>query len=302
MDEYRKLAATGFHSGELAVQARTGMATRAGQLAAMVGQGRIRPAIEQFLATAPLAVLTARDGAGRLWISPLLGPAGFIRAATPTTLHIDSRFPAADPLYGLPVNQPVGLVVVDLRARRRFRINGVLTRAAASGLEIEVHQAYGNCPKYIQPRRLCVPGGAQMPTRTTVFTGAALRPQDRLLIERADTFFLGTTHPASGNDASHRGGPAGFVRVHHDDLCWADYPGNNLFNSLGNLTVDPGAAAVFVDFSAGTTLQLSGTAALTWHDEKSSDELDTGRRVTFTPQRVVVTTWPSAMMPGDEHI
>jgi hypothetical protein len=31
------------------------------------------------------------------------------------------------------------------------------------------------------------------------------------LIRSADTFFLGTTHSERGNDASHRGGPAGFV-------------------------------------------------------------------------------------------
>jgi predicted pyridoxine 5'-phosphate oxidase superfamily flavin-nucleotide-binding protein len=119
-----------------------------------------------------------------------------------------------------------------------------------------------------------------------------LRPQDRRLIERADTFFLGTTHPTAGGDGSHRGGSAGFVRVDQDRLYWADYPGNNLFNSLGNLAVDPTAALVFVDFSSGTTLQLSGTAAVTWRDEKSSDEHDTGRWVTFTPQRVVVTAVP----------
>lgn len=291
MREDRTRVAVGFHGGELAVQARAGVAERAGQLAAMAGQGRLRPATAEFLAAARLAVLTARDSAGRLWISPLLGPAGFLRAITPMTLHIDSRFPAPDPLCGLPANQPAGLVVIDLAARRRFRINGVLT-GVATGLTIDVEQAYGNCPKYIQPRRLHVPGGASTPGRTPVFAGDALRPQDRRLIERADTFFLGTTHPTAGGDGSHRGGSAGFVRVDHDRLCWADYPGNNLFNSLGNLAVDSTAALVFVDFSSGTTLQLSGTAAVTWRDEKSSDEHDTGRWVTFTPKRVVATEVP----------
>ncbi|MCX2932425.1 pyridoxamine 5'-phosphate oxidase family protein [Mycobacterium sp. CVI_P3] len=283
---------TGFHSGELAVQERAGVATRAHQLAGMVGRGELRPATAEFLAAARLAMLTARDGAGRLWISPLLGPSGFLRADTPTTLDVDFRWPAADPLHVLPAGQPAGLVVIDLAARRRIRINGVLTRAGATGMSIEVGQAYGNCPQYIHPRRLGTRGDQSTPDRIPVFTGAALRPQDRRLVERADTFFLGTTHPASGNDASHRGGPAGFVRVDGGRLSWADYPGNNLFNSLGNLAVDPSAAMVFLDFSTGTTLQLSGTAALAWHDPKSGEDHDTGREVTFTPERVVVTAIP----------
>jgi len=53
------------------------------------------------------------------------------------------------------------------------------------------------------------------------------------MIAASDTFFLGTTHPVRGSDASHRGGPAGFVRVDGDQLWWPDYPGNNLFNSFG---------------------------------------------------------------------
>ena len=83
-------------------------------------------------------------------------------------------------------------------------------------------------------------------------------PEDIRLIEAADTFFLGTTHAISGNDASHRGGPPGFVRVAPEHLWWPDYPGNNMFNSFGNLSADPTAALLFMDFRAGITLQLSG--------------------------------------------
>ena len=57
-----------------------------------------------------------------------------------------------------------------------------------------------------------------------------------------ETFFLGTTHPDRGVDTSHRGGPAGFVRVEDGALWWPDYPGNNMFNSFGNLAVDDTAA------------------------------------------------------------
>jgi predicted pyridoxine 5'-phosphate oxidase superfamily flavin-nucleotide-binding protein len=281
-------AAVGFHSGELAVQARAGVQRHASQLAALAGRGHLRPATAEFLATARLAMLTARDGAGRLWISPMSGPAGFLRAAGPTTLQADFRLPLADPLHELPSGQPAGVVVIDPAARRRFRINGVLTQTD-TGLSVEVDQAYGNCPKYIHPRRLGGPFGGLAPERVPTFVGTALRPQDQRLIERADTFFLGTTHPTSGSDASHRGGVAGFVRVDHGRVGWADYPGNNVFNSLGNLAVEPTAALVFLDFATGTTVQLSGTATVGWHDQTSGAAPETGRRVTFAPQRVVVT-------------
>ena len=48
--------------------------------------------------------------------------------------------------------------------------------------------------------------------------GRALASEDIELIRGADTFFLGTTHPERGSDASHRGGQPGFVRVDGDQL------------------------------------------------------------------------------------
>ena len=96
----------------------------------------------------------------------------------------------------------------------------------------------------------------------------SLGADDIALIRSADTFFLGTTHPERGNDASHRGGPAGFVHVDHNTVEWPDYPGNNMFNSFGNLEIDPTAALLFIDFDSGRTLQLSGRAVVDW--EKSA--------------------------------
>jgi hypothetical protein len=121
-----------------------------------------------------------------------------------------------------------------------------------------------------------------------------LRPIDIRLIEAADTFFLGTTHATSGNDASHRGGPRGFVRVAEGRLWWPDYPGNNMFNSFGNLSADPTAALLFMDFGAGVTLQLSGRATVRWGAETTaSDDALTGRRVEFVPQQVISTSMPA---------
>ena len=46
-----------------------------------------------------------------------------------------------------------------------------------------------------------------------------------------------------------------------------DYPGNNMFNTFGNLAVNPAAGLLFVDFERGATLQLTGTADVLWERE-----------------------------------
>jgi uncharacterized protein len=293
MTDKRRPAAVGFHSGELAVQQRAGVQAQAARLTPMMSRGELRSGLAAFLSDTTFAALTARDRTGRLWTSPLLGPPGLLRAASSTTLRIEPTLPTADPLHGLPNGQSVGLIAIDFTTRRRVRINGMLASAGASGLAVDVEQAYGNCPQYIQQRRLHIDPPHADDNRSPLFRGEVLRPEDNRLVQGADTFFLGTTHPDSGNDASHRGGPPGFVRVAPDHLRWPDYPGNNMFNSFGNLSVDPTAALLFLDFRRGTTLQLSGTAAVRWDDPAAGDDVHTGRRVEFAPQQVVSTTLPA---------
>ena len=45
-------------------------------------------------------------------------------------------------------------------------------------------------------------------------------------------------------------------------VAFSDYPGNNMFNTLGNLAEYPRAGLLFVDFESGDLLQLSGLARL----------------------------------------
>ena len=54
------------------------------------------------------------------------------------------------------------------------------------------------------------------------------------------------------------------VRVEGNELWWPDCPGNKMFNSLGNLAVDPTAALLFTGFGSGRVLHLSGTAVTEW--------------------------------------
>jgi hypothetical protein len=263
------------------------VAAQAARLVQMLAPAALDGGIARFLSDRTFAALTGRDRDGRLWVTPLTGHPGFISATSATTLQVSTTLPAGDPLHGLPADQPVGMVVVEFAARRRVRVNGTLVHAGREGLIIEVEQAYGNCPQYIQQRILVpeYPGPAQAGGGRR---GSALSPEDIELIRGADTFFLGTIHPERGGDASHRGGPPGFVRVDGDQLWWPDYAGNNMFNSFGNLAIDPETALLFLDFATGRTLQLSGSAEIEWGEPgRPGDDGHTGRRARFTLQRLV---------------
>lgn len=92
---------------------------------------------------------------------------------------------------------------------------------------------------------------------------------------------------ATARGTSGRGEPPGFVRVERGQLWWPDYPGNNLFHSMGNIVEDPSTALLFMDFRTRTSLQLSGRSVIEWVPLGGrGDDGCTGRRVRFTPERI----------------
>ncbi len=285
----------GFHEGELRVQRRAGVERDAARLEGMLKPADLRGGAAAFLAARDLAVITGRSTGGRLWTSLLSGSPGFLEGRE-NVLSVHAAPGPDDPLHGLPTGQDVGLLAIDFAIRRRVRVNGRLTAAGSDGLEIEADQAFGNCPSYIQRRDISrtsdrAAGEAEAGTvreRPGAFTAEQAR-----VIAAADTFFLGTTHPTRGADTSHKGGSPGFVRIEDGGLWWPDYAGNNMFNSMGNIAVDPTVALLFVDFATGTAVRLSGTAELQWLAPGSpGDDGGTGRRVRFRTEEAVTTTLP----------
>jgi hypothetical protein len=271
---------TGFHPGELAVQRRAGVEAAAARLTGMLAPADLGGGLGRFLAGRTYAAMTARDRDGRLWVSPLAGPAGFLAPDGPTRLEIAAAPGSGDPLGGLPADQPVGLLVIEYAARRRARLNGRLVEVAPDRLVVQVQEAYGNCPQYIPPRPL-PPLSAQ---HGPVQVRPRLSEEDARLVSAVDTAVLGTIHPDRGGDASHRGGPPGFLRAESPTgIVWDDLPGNQMFNSLGNLLVDPEAALLLVDPVSGRPLRLSGRAEVAWDVPDSV----TGRQLRFEVEAVV---------------
>jgi hypothetical protein len=264
----------GFHAGEVAVQNRAGVRAIADSRVGMLDPADLHDGMIGFLAGRTFAPMSARDAEGRLWVSALEGPAGFLEAGR-NRLRVHAAPRKGDPLHGLPVGQSVGLIAIEFATRRRFRLNGTLGAAGDDWLDIALDQAFGNCPKYIHPRALrpADGGGDSAPAPEPTSSLSAVQVEH---VRAADTMFLGTTHPEYGNDVSHKAGPAGFVDVRDGDLWWPDYVGNDMFNSLGNLTVDDTAAVWFGDFRSGRTLHLSGRATVEW-----GAPTDTGRAVRF---------------------
>jgi predicted pyridoxine 5'-phosphate oxidase superfamily flavin-nucleotide-binding protein len=281
-----------FHPGEVAAQARR----RVREEAERVGRGiarSISPVLRARLASQRMAIVASRDEEERPWVSLLSGPAGFIQAIDPQLLLLAAATPPGDPLAAnLRARPELGLLVIDLDTRLRLRFNG-RGLVADEGIFLLVDQVYGNCPKYIQMRRLVGESG-QGPG--TPLRSSSLDARSRGVVGAADTFFIATHHPAGGADASHRGGRPGFVSVlDARTLEFPDYPGNNMFNTLGNLIEDPRVGLLFVDFAQGGLLQLTGRAEVRW-------EPDTVVRVTIeevreTPHGIsarfeLVEAWP----------
>ncbi|HSR54017.1 MAG TPA: pyridoxamine 5'-phosphate oxidase family protein [Acidobacteriota bacterium] len=251
-----------YHRGELEVQELAGEQAQARRNGGIVSDHIAAGALE-FIRQQSLAVAATLDRAGYPWASLLLGPPGFMSAPDPSQIAIDfmQRPLAEDDVFftNLAGDRRMGLLIIDLATRRRMRANGRLKRFAGNRLAMKVEEAYPNCPKYIERRhfRLGPPSGSAPKRRS----GTRFDQARSDMIARSDTFFVASAYPGGGLDASHRGGPRGFVEVLEDNrLRIPDYTGNSLFNTLGNLLEHPQAGLAFLDFEGGRLLQLIGQA------------------------------------------
>jgi len=266
-----------FHVGEQQVQTRLGVREEIEPWARQV----VRPVLPEghraFYAALPYVVAAARDREGRPWVTMLAGEPGFMSSPEPTSLVLGAVPRRGDALAGAFVSgADVGLLGIELHTRRRNRVNGRVAEGGGSIATLTVEQAYGNCPQYIHPRAWRA--GQASPSDAPRRASRALSPRHRRWITEADTFFIASGYrgqgesPAFGMDASHRGGVPGFVVVDDErQLRFPDYAGNNHFNTIGNLSLDPRVGLLFVDFARGDFLQVTGRATIAWE----APDLDT---------------------------
>jgi uncharacterized protein len=266
-----------YHSGEVQVQTLAGAEDTASKISRII-RSDMPPVAEEYLALQSLVVVGTEDANGMMWASAYAGEPGFAYAADSETVQVNAQPPAFDPIYkNLETSGPVGLIATDFVSHRRMRVNGT-GHLTSNGLTIHAKEVYSNCGRYIQTRRPSYvykenPIFAKQDGEVRRTVRDSLTSSQQAWIRAADTFFIATSHPGMGADASHKGGSPGFVQVlNNQQIRFLDYPGNSMFNTLGNILINPHVGLLFFEFAHGHTLQLTGKARVLFGAEKIERE------------------------------
>jgi ferredoxin-NADP reductase/predicted pyridoxine 5'-phosphate oxidase superfamily flavin-nucleotide-binding protein len=307
---------TPFHAGEIEVQKRLGVQEYVNSYAPRVVRPYMPDQHRAFFTAQPFLVVAARDSRGMMWSSLLFASdptetTDFITSPDATSLVMESKPLPGDALEGeLEAGSDIGIIGIEFATRRRNRVNGRVVKNDGEAIVFGVDQAFGNCPQYIKSRDWWTRASSQeqedidheeeeescieppvLPARLT-----QLSPEQGQRIADAETIFLATgfrgegEDPRYGNDASHRGGAPGFMKVVEDGkkILIPDYSGNNHFNTIGNLVKDPRMGIVVPFFDTGGLLQLSGRTTICWDEEESAALFPGALRVLeFTVDEVV---------------
>ncbi|MAC60136.1 MAG: flavin-nucleotide-binding protein [Novosphingobium sp.] len=299
-----------FHSGERLLQERLGLDDRMAAIGPKAILPRLTPQLRDFFAILPFAIVGTVDdteeGSASPWVSVVHGPAGFITCPDPTRLSLSAKLAYDDPAAaGVVEGAAVALLGICPHTRRRNRVNGRIEAVKGLGFEVSVAQAFGNCPRFISPRRMDadMPRASERSPAHSVVLSGSLDAASRALISRSDTFFVSSfieardagasDRAARQVDVSHRGGEPGFVAIERQDtLLIPDFAGNRYFNTLGNFVLNPVAGLLFIDFATGDMLHLTGTvefparAGPCWRGHPPFAEAERFWR--FTPRKTVM--------------
>lgn len=248
----------------------------------------LTPQASFMLQRAPLLALGTLDSQSRPWTTLWGGTPGFSEPLgggfIGTRTFVDGKNdPVIQALVGDAKKgemlQPEGEgkllagLAIDLVTRKRVKIAGRMVAGTVKEVEVEVEgqadttqdqvqlvtkidQSLGNCPKYLNQYEI----QAALVESKTISQGAALSDEGKALIANSDMFFLSTSTEAD-QDVNHRGGPPGFVRIiSSNQIIYPEYSGNRLYQSLGNLQINPKIGITFPDYETGNVLYITGTA------------------------------------------
>ncbi|KAL4764810.1 putative oxidoreductase, FAD-binding [Aspergillus foveolatus] len=240
----------------------------------------------------PFIPLTAIDKDGRPWAGIAAGRSGeigFVSSPDLETLVFGVRVWAGEPLVeilqswngkGDGEGTLTAGLGIEFSTRRRNKFAGAIRDVRAKGegeyvVTVEVTEALGNCPKYINTRHL-IPHPKTNPAiihQVAKMPGSSRLPIDVTdMIKSADTTFIASIYrsdPAttsrfpSHTGMNARSGLPGFIRVRPSDcrtVVLPDYSGNRFLSSLGNIEASGLAGFTIVDFESGDILYLTGKA------------------------------------------
>lgn len=280
-----------FHAGEQEMQARYGVREQLSELGKRVIRNHLIEQHRKFYEDLSFLFVGTVDEQNRPWASVLSGQPGFINSPDDKSLAINAGIIPGDPLQeNLSAGVDIGLLGLMFNVRRRNRMNGTVRSVKDNGFEVEVVQSFGNCPKYIQQRDFFVPDSIEdNKTQIRVFKENHISVHEKKLIEKSDTLFIASQYSDEqakanqGVDVSHRGGKPGFVGIEDDrTLLIPDFTGNNFFNTLGNLLLNPKAGLLFMDFDKGHLLYMTGETEIVFSGKELDSFQGAERLIRFT--------------------
>jgi len=284
-----------YNKGELAIQKKYGETNIANRVQRVV-KNEIVPGAIAFVENQAMVIVSSADSDGNLWTSLLIGDYGLASVTNQNTISFNLKkihSPKNDIFFNNINNESskIGSIFIELGSRRRFRINGKVNKTS-SKINLQIEEAYPNCPKYIQRRILIIPEKQEI-LNPEISSGTQLSIQQQQWIINTDTLFVGSQSHEKKMDASHRGGNYGFIDIlENGNLKIPDYVGNSMYNTLGNIFENPNVGLLFIDFKQGNTLQLTGKASLLFDQHTPVDNqktTETGRYWLFKPEKWIET-------------
>ena len=293
----------------------------------------LSPQLANHAQIAPLIAIGTLDKQGRPWTTLWGGEKGISQPIAQGILGIRSQVvrqhdPVVEELVGKEgdgtvvreegVGRMVSGLTIDLETRKRTKLYGRMVAGALSMREdeatetqqhvaevqlvLKIEQSLGNCPKYLNKKHVEL-----AESNPELVSDSPQLPQRALdLLSKADLFFLSSANHDQDMDTNHRGGPAGFIRVISNDpsgavLCYPEYSGNRLYQTLGNLKVNPVVGLCVPDFDTGDMLYLTGKTTIFIGPDAAAilPRSNLAVKITTTAARFVATALPFRGLPGE---
>lgn len=290
----------------------------------------LAPGAGTLVKKAPLLALGTLDDQGRPWTT-VWNAEGSADPLSESTIEakslVDSRYdPVVEAVAGGDTDKMVSALSIDLETRRRVKLYGRTISALLShgtaeptqarltvkietslggwtllriGLTQQLSQT-GNCPKYLNKKHI-VPA---VPNPKLISDSPHLTPGAVDLLNSTDCFFI-SSFGKEDMDTNNRNGPPGFVRVFSNNpsgavLVYPEYSGNRLYQTLGNLQINPMAGYVFPDFKTGNALYATGHTEILIGKDASAviPRSNLAVRVTISAARYVENSLSFRGIPG----